>query len=579
LNRRQGRDKENVQEILSSSFGDEGLGEDRLEVKPVAGRRDSQPLLSVPVEVERRRSSRSAWEVWGERVAGKVLGFVDRLLGGGGVPAPSRQSRADDTPALTLTVTEIRGGWLKGRTCSALTRRPSSQMASGAKRLTRQRSLKLHRVSKSLVGGLERHYLQRQEEARVATLSVASPVASPPPPATDAPPPAPKPKSDEKRKAPALPSEKRYKPFESALSLVTFIEYSMRNRQVGAYLLKHKNEYRFVFGFECAGLHQTLSDAELKGIINRLDGGLKDAPLGEFLTFHYRSFRTGQDRYDYLKFLLSRANSRVLQLIIIYELARAKELVSRGLRKPKQLYLYATYTVASEAEENNSWYEKLLAHLFQGYELMTGDKQIREKQFESFVKQAFLDGYLKWENFFVSTLGLTIHPLRSEELWKLAWKRLNAGKCEVSVPQYIYVSDSEIREVIRSQVHPSTLLLAESEPLADERWVKAGGSYIGVLNMLEKPGGWENCRGQLRYLWEIIAKERVYDVEIFSEISRANANLVRESMRRVMKQSLTSQNIAMQEASIDVAAQIKAGEAVEAQAQMFSGAIHLGGTG
>jgi hypothetical protein len=347
----------------------------------------------------------------------------------------------------------------------------------------------------------------------------------------------------------------------------------MRNRQVGAYLLKSSQEYRFVFAFECAGLHPTLSDAELKGIINRLENGIKDMPSSEYLTFHYRSFRTGTDRFEYLKFLLSKAKSPVLQLILIYEIQRTKELVEKGIRKPKQLYLYASYTVTSEAEQSNSWYEKILAQVFQSYEIITGDKQIREQKFENFVKQGFLEGYLKWENFLLSTLGLTIRPIKAPELWELLWQRFNKQKCSIPVPQYIYVGDKEIKEVIRSQLHPSTLLLSEIEPVADERWVKVKDSYVGVINMLDKPGGWENCRAQLRYLWEIISRERVYDIEIFTEIARANESLVKESMRRLMKQSLTSQSIAAQESSIDVAAQLKAEAAVDAQAEIFSGAV------
>jgi len=575
-------------QMLDESFLAEDL-DNLIQVNPPDSPGKRKPLLTISPAGEQSKAKDATgfnWLQWADKIANHVLTFTNRLLGGR--DTGSSESAGEDergSPALTITVEEARGRWLRGRNLSPLKQR-KIKTASVTKRLERHRSASLPRCSQATLAKLEKSYSEKKPDSKTVVLTVPKAGNSQPAIKDSAKKPlqkSPKPtskkkkdaaqlKKDSKKKA-TLPSEKSYKPFENALSLVTFIEYSMRNRQVGAYLLKNNNEYRFVFGFECAGLHQTLSDAELKGIISRLEGGLKDAPGGEFLTFHYRSFRTGKDRYDYLKFLLSKATSSVLQLIIIYELARAKELVERGIRKPKQLYLYATYTVTSEAEQSNSWYEKFLAQLFQGYELMTGDKQIREKKFESFVKQGFLEGYLKWENFFLSTLGLTICPLRSDELWQLAWNRFNSGKCNVSIPQYIYVSDTEIREIIRSQVHPSSLLIAEAEPIADQRWVKVGGHYLGVLNMLEKPGGWENCRSQLRYLWEIIAKERVYDVEIFTEINRANENLVRESMRRVMKQSLTSQNIAAQEASIDVAAQIKAGEAVEAQAQMFSGAV------
>jgi|GEM_PF-156745 len=557
-----------------------GLLHKNKRVMPKGGR--FKPLLSMPVYKEATTSKSDNVSILNSsflnNIADKVLQWIDRLM-----KTQPREGSVTEAGNLHKPVTHG-SKHQAGKTSSKV----KKLVTVAGSRFTNLNAVRLHKGLQQKYTlrknqNVASHQLRKDDEvqieqskpvrkdvkkSRVKDLSqdVQKRVSRGSKPVKDVP------KEVETHSRPLI-REGKLKPFEDALALVGFLEYDMRNRQVGAYLLKNNQQYRFVFAFECTGLHPTLSDAELRGIMNRLENGMKDMPFGESLTFHYSSFRTGDDRLDYLKFLLSKTKSKIIQLIIIYEIKRIKELVERGVRKPKSLFLYATYTVNSEAEKSNSWYEKFLAYVFQSYEVITGDKQIREQKFESFIKQGFLDGYLKWENFLVSTLGLSVRPIRCTELWELAWRRFNKGKCKTTLPQYIYVGDTKVKEVIYSQVHPSTLLIAESEPVADERWVKVKGEYIGVLTMLEKPGGWENCRAQLRYLWSIIARERIYDVEVFSEITRANDNLVRESMRRLMKQSLTSQNIAAQESSIDVVAQMKAEEAVEAQAEMFSGAV------
>lgn len=514
------------------------------------------PLLTSRPVTRPAEVGKPFWEIFGDWLSERALGWVNRLLYLGGHTETTKSETNYDN---SNNVYVNKSGWIVQKRATR----------GGQKIYTVRRSDHIQKIDNSNVSQNISTQDTKVSNSSLPILDLETSLAkttAKQKPTTEI---------DRERSKKKLIGEKELRPFEDALALISFIDYNMRNRRVGAYLLKNKQEYRFTFGFRCAGLHPTLSDSEVRSIINRLENGLKDLPQGEFLTFHYRSFRSGPERIAYLQKIFCKTNDPVLQLIIAYEIARTKELVNRGLRKPKELYLYCTYTITSEAEQSSSWYEKFLAQVFQTYELFTGDKQIREHKFENFVRQGFLDGYLKWENFLVTTLGLTVQPLSMQELWQLLWERLNKGPCKLDVPQWVYVSDVEVKEKIKSQLHPVTLLLSEEEPEADERWVYVRGNYVAVLNLIEKPGGWENCREQLRYLWNIISRERVYDIEIFSEISRANDALVKESMMRLMKQSMTSQSLAMQHNSIDVAAQIKAEEAVDAQAQIFSGSVPL----
>lgn len=517
--------------------------------------RISIPGLSRPLSAphfESKPVRRPFWERITDWCVSHCLRWTEKLLAGNNTP---KVTVVGSEPSEPEVAQQNRHGWLAPRSTSVRTRE-----LRGKRVVTVQR--RSQSVPVSTPSSLPPHLPEQIPPTEEKTEKKAEEKA-------------PSPAQQEKKKAKKLPTERQLKPFEDNFALITFLDYDLRNRRVGAYLLKNKQEYRFVFGFQCAGLHPTLSDSEIRGIINRLENGLKDLPFNEYLTFHYRSFRSATDRLDYLKRLLMRAKSPLLQLIVLYEIVRAKELVERGIRKPKDLYLYVTYTISSEVEQSSSWYEKALAQVFQSYEMVTGDKQIREQKFENFVKQGFLDGYLKWENFLLTQLGLTVRPLGVNELWELLWARLNRKACEVSLPQWVYVGNDRVEEKIRSQLHPLTLLLAEQEPEADEEWVRVRGNYIGVMNLIEKPGGWSNCREQLRYLWSVISRERVYDIEIFSELCRANDALVKDTMLRLMKQSLTSQGLANEQNSIDVAAQIKAEQAVDAQAEIFSGSVPL----
>lgn len=59
-----------------------------------------------------------------------------------------------------------------------------------------------------------------------------------------------------------LNGSERLTPFEDSLFLATMLRASFGGRDIGAYILTQgtqKNRLCFVFGFECRGVHTTLS--------------------------------------------------------------------------------------------------------------------------------------------------------------------------------------------------------------------------------------------------------------------------------------------------------------------------------
>jgi len=388
----------------------------------------------------------------------------------------------------------------------------------------------------------------------------------------------PKKQAEDKPKANKKSKKKQvtFDSIEDSTHLVALVDYEMRNRRIGAYLLKKNDAYQFVFGFEADGYHPNLPKVELESVFDKLENGLKDFPLNESMQIHYQDFRGIGNRYRDLEKLWEQSSNENIQMIIKSQQTRDKELAKYGKRREKKIHFYCTYTVStvqSDVVSQDNWIEKALASLYGIYEKLAGEKRTEHEKFSKIARSSFVDGYLKWENFLSTTAGLEVRPLKYEKLWELLWKRFNKSK-PIAPPQVIRVTKKGVSELLKSVTHPVTLLLAEQEPIADEMWVHTKGKYIAPLTLVEKPGGWTDKAAQLKYLWTtLLAKERLYDIEIFSEIKRANDSLVQESVRRLLAQSITSSNVAMDAGTIDVAAQLKTEKAIDAQAEILEGSV------
>ncbi len=89
----------------------------------------------------------------------------------------------------------------------------------------------------------------------------------------------------------------------------------------------------------------------------------------------------------------------------------------------------------------------------------------------------------------------------------------------------------------------------------------------------DKPGGWKNKQSQLRYLWELIARDTVTDTEIFCQITPANPTIVRTSMQRVTKQSNVSAKRANHKDNVDVASLINTRRSIAAMEKLYEGKL------
>ncbi|MEH2417919.1 hypothetical protein [Nostoc sp.] len=384
-------------------------------------------------------------------------------------------------------------------------------------------------------------------------------------------------------------NESRLTPFEDALHLATMLRVAMNGRDIGAYLLAkgtQKDRFCFVFGFDCKGIHTTLRPEQIDTLFNNIEAGLKDIPSGERMTLHLGSFSSDKERQKELASLIKNTPSRDIKYLLMAERARVKELTISGIRKPKFLRIYVTYTIESNSKNADDWIEKLLVRAESWWLKFKGElSDVENQRIETLITNAYKQGFLRWEQILSNQMGLDVKPLKAEELWEEIWRRFNDTD-PIDIPQLMTLDEQGLHEEVNSDlastkllidnIHGTTLLMESSVPCADRRWVNVNNRYIGALSFLEKPGGWSNKSTQLRYLWELLARERVVDTEIFCELTAANPAVVKTTLQRVLKQSNMTTIMAQEKSkTIDVNAQLKLKKSVAAQEQLYEGAVPI----
>lgn len=367
------------------------------------------------------------------------------------------------------------------------------------------------------------------------------------------------------------------------------LRVAFNRRDIGAYILtkgSQKDRYCFVFGFECRGIHSTLRAEQIDTIFNNIEAGLKDIPSGEKMTLHLGSFISDQQRQQELATLAKNSISPDIKYLLMAERARAKELTKSGIRKPKFLRIYVTYTVEPNAANADDLIEKLLARTESWWLKFKGDiSEVENQRLETLITNAYKQGFSRWEQLLGNKMGLDIKPLTATQLWAEIWKRFNDTP-PIEIPQLLTLDETGLKEQVYSDlastkllvdnIHSTTLLMDTGVPCADRKWVNINNRYIGALTFLEKPGGWADKTSQLRYLWELLSRETVVDTEIFCQLTAANPALVKTTLQRVLKQSNMTALMAQEKSkTIDVNAQLKLKKSVAAQEQLYEGAVPI----
>ena len=368
-------------------------------------------------------------------------------------------------------------------------------------------------------------------------------------------------------------------PFEDITHLAGITSISLGGRKnIGALILKKKEDIQVKFCFDIQGIHPSLPEEQILPIFENIEGGFKELPEGELLTIHIGSFTDDAQRQQELKQIEANCELEQLSLLIRSERLRARELTQSGVRKNKFLRFWCSYTVTSaEGSKSNDPVEKTLKQLQNYWQTFTGEiHEVRKVRIENILKDSFTTGFQMWEQIISNTMGLSAKALSPEDIWKIIWLQFNKSE-PTQIANPLVLDEDGLREIQNSDFHIRHLMLENenSVPFLDRSWVKLQNKYIGVLQFSEKPQGWIDEYDQLRYLWQVISKEKISDTEIICQMSKANEGLAKTAIQRITKQSITSSAMSADKGSIDVKANMNIEEAVDAQETILRGNIPI----
>ncbi len=370
-------------------------------------------------------------------------------------------------------------------------------------------------------------------------------------------------------------------PIENQIPLEALIRFELRDRKTAAYLLRKQGtkgeSLQFVFGFETKGVHTTLQSEQVENIFDAIENGLKDLPAHETLTVHFGSFSSDGSTQQRLSELALSCDSPPLQFLLLGEKQRISELTQSGLRKPKFLRFYCTYSVDPETANAADWIERSLAKLEAVWGKVSGSAPISHSlHYEEVFERAFIDGFIRWEQLLSTKMNLLLAPMDEDSLWAALWSRFNRGPAP-PLPQVMVYGAEGIEEQSASDIHLTTHLFPtqQSVPFADRSFVFARDQYVAAMPFVDKPAGWASKEQELRYFWDIFARDAVYDTECFCQITRANEALIKENMSRVTRQAISAQTLSAEHNAVDVGASIRQNKAVDAQAALYEGALPL----
>ncbi|MEL6780663.1 MAG: hypothetical protein AAFO06_25860, partial [Cyanobacteria bacterium J06597_16] len=281
-----------------------------------------------------------------------------------------------------------------------------------------------------------------------------------------------------------------FKPFEDECHLECICRVSLRGRDVGAYLLKKRGQFTFVFGFRPLGIHTLLCQGQAETVLAHVEEGLKGFRPGDRLRIHHRSFAEDMSRQQSLEGLVQNTAHLESKFLLMAQQRAIREMTHQGHRQPKQLYLFASYTMESGRSAHSDPIEKALAWVSDKYDTFKGAKDQKEQQeYSQLLNAAFTNGYLHWEQQLNARMGLQASPMTADQLWGYLEGQFNHSPPR-PIPQCLMLSETSqglsFTEQIEEDLHATSVLIRgengrPSHPKADRQWVKVKDKFVGAV--------------------------------------------------------------------------------------------------
>ena len=259
-----------------------------------------------------------------------------------------------------------------------------------------------------------------------------------------------------------------------------------------------------------------------------------------------------------------------------------REMTEQGLRQPKQIYMFASHTVEAGKSTHADHTEKVLAWFADRYDTFKGAKDQKEKQqYLQLLNAAFTDGYLHWEQQINSRMGLQASPMGADQLWAYLETQFNHAIAR-PIPQCLSLTETpqglSFKEEINEELHATSVLIRgengrPSHPKADRQWVKVKDQFVGAVVLESKPMGFTSPEHQLYFLWKALLQ--LFNCEFVCELAAADRTMTRITLQRLTKQNMTATFRANLLKDVDVASQMRMRQGVEAQEQIYQGALPI----
>lgn len=380
-------------------------------------------------------------------------------------------------------------------------------------------------------------------------------------------------------------------PFEDWLDLTTFVKLKRGGYSIGASLLSKKvisdtnNTLQLVFGYSCTGMNPLFnSSEEVEAIAKAFENGCKEIPQGEKFTFRWSSFCDDSDAKEYFYKRLQNPVSDESEFLDWGQLGRIQELTRLRQRKNITLSVYTTFTIVPGGTEGGDPIDRALVKLADFLTrrfTATGATEVTKKNLKRILEKAIDVSQRHLQ--ILTEMGFAPKPKSAEQLWNELSKCVGAKI--VKIPHTLVFDSLGLREEFNEtpatnksyidQAHATSVLMNNGIPFADRKWVclpdgEGSKKYVGVMVLSQKPEVFASTEAQIRFLWNIFAREAISDVEVITEISPADQKLTRLAQQMITRRARNAE-ISAQKKTIDVASQINVEWSVTAQKQLYTG--------
>ncbi len=403
----------------------------------------------------------------------------------------------------------------------------------------------------------------------------------------------------------ARDKSQRLHPIEDLLELATLCRIERDGLAVGCYILGKNSKdsdlskLTIKFGFNCKGIHPLqASQEQFEAINNALGVGFKEIFDSSF-TIRWSSFCDYSEARTHLKDRLENPASSESEYLDHAGLARIQELSNTKRRKSVHLNVYTTFTPQLDTGQKKDSLDRLIETLrvFWQKRIENKARQLTEKRLTLILNQAFNAALRHLQ--ILEEMGLKPTIQSETELWNSLTNRV--GSRQVNLAHTLVLDDRGLREVFASdrqdcnyskqytktvasiiggEIHATSRLLQNGIPFADRRWVcipngRGKKKYIGVLVLEEKPEGFLGDQGQIENLWSIFSRDNIHDIEVITEVTPADQNLVRLAQQLLTRNAVSKDLQAQERQTVEVSAQINTERSLDAQMRLYTGDVPL----